>query len=71
MRKPTDLRHDLEAAGLVDRIGEDRIFMTLPTAVQAYLRWYLDRHGAPPPGLVLPEPSVGPVVPPRLNPPGG
>ena len=25
-----------EAAGLVDKIGEDRIFMTLPTAVEAY-----------------------------------
>jgi MFS superfamily sulfate permease-like transporter len=31
-----DLRDALEAAGLVDKIGEDRIFMTLPTAVEAY-----------------------------------
>ena len=31
-----DLRDALEAAGLIDKIGEDRIFMTLPTAVEAY-----------------------------------
>jgi sulfate permease, SulP family len=35
-RVKQDLRDALEAAGLVDKIGEDRIFMTLPTAVQAY-----------------------------------
>ena len=31
-----DLRDSLEAAGLLEKIGEDRIFMTLPTAVDAY-----------------------------------
>jgi high affinity sulfate transporter 1 len=35
-RVKQDLRVELEAAGLVDKIGEDRIFMTLPTAVEAY-----------------------------------
>ena len=35
-RMKQDLRDALEAAGLVDKIGEDRIFMTLPTAVEAY-----------------------------------
>jgi len=30
------LREALDAAGLLDKIGEDRIFPTLPTAVQAY-----------------------------------
>ena len=35
-RVKQDLRDSLEAAGLVDKIGEDRIFMTLPTAVEAY-----------------------------------
>ncbi len=35
-RVKQDLRVMLEAAGLVDKIGEDHIFMTLPTAVQAY-----------------------------------
>ena len=35
-RVKQDLRDALEAAGCVDKIGEDRIFMTLPTAVEAY-----------------------------------
>jgi sulfate permease, SulP family len=42
-------------AGLVDRIGDERILPTLPTAVRAYVQWYSARHGAPPiedaPGL--------------------
>jgi sulfate permease, SulP family len=37
-RVKQDLREALEAAGLVDRIGEDYIFPTLPTAVEAYRR---------------------------------
>jgi sulfate permease, SulP family len=49
-RVKQDLRDDLAAAGLIDRIGEDRIFMTLPTAVDAYLSAYAARHGGPPPG---------------------
>ena len=47
-RVKQELRDDLRACGFVERIGEDRIFMTLPTAVQAYVRWYVDEHGAPP-----------------------
>jgi hypothetical protein len=35
-RVKQDLRDALEAAGLVDKIGEDHIFTTLPTAVEAY-----------------------------------
>lgn len=35
-RVKQDLRDLLDAAGLVDKIGEDRIFMTLPTAVEAF-----------------------------------
>jgi SulP family sulfate permease len=31
-----DLRDALAAAGLLTKIGEDRIFMTLPTAVEAF-----------------------------------
>jgi len=61
-RVKQDLRDDLAAAGFLDRVGEERIFPTLPTAVQAYLRWYVERHGAPPPGLVVPEPPQGPPV---------
>jgi SulP family sulfate permease len=35
-RVKQDLRDELEAAGLLEKIGEDCIFMTLPTAVEAY-----------------------------------
>lgn len=35
-RVKQDLRDALAAAGLLDRIGADHIFMTLPTAVEAY-----------------------------------
>jgi high affinity sulfate transporter 1 len=47
-RVKQDLRADLAAAGLVDRIGDERIFPTLPTAVQAYVQSYAARHGARP-----------------------
>ena len=30
-------------------------FMTLPTAVDAYLDWYVDRNGSTPPGLIRPR----------------
>lgn len=35
-RVKQDLRDSLDAAGLLDSIGADRIFMTLPTAVEAF-----------------------------------
>jgi sulfate permease, SulP family len=35
-RVKQDLRHDLDASGLRERIGDDRIFPTLPTAVAAF-----------------------------------
>ena len=59
-RVKQDLRDDLQAAGLIDRVGEDRMFMTLPTAVQAYLRWYVEHHGDLPPGFV-PQPPLEPL----------
>ena len=37
-RVKQDLRDSLRAAGLLDKIGEDHIFPTLPTAVEAYRR---------------------------------
>jgi MFS superfamily sulfate permease-like transporter len=53
------LKHEVHAAlkvvGFVDRVGQDRVFMTLPTAVEGYLRWYSDHHGSPPRGW----PQVG------------
>jgi sulfate permease, SulP family len=35
-RVKQDLRDDLQAAGLIDRVGENLIFPTLPTAIAAY-----------------------------------
>ncbi|WP_327319529.1 SulP family inorganic anion transporter [Streptomyces sp. NBC_01235] len=38
-RVKQDLLDDLEAYGLVDSVGKERIFPTLPTAVAAYRAW--------------------------------
>ena len=38
-RVKQDLLVSLRAAGLVERIGADRLFPTLPTAVAAYEQW--------------------------------
>lgn len=48
-RVKQDLLDDLTAAGLVDRIGTDRMFPTLPTAVAGYLAWHEATHGRPHP----------------------
>jgi sulfate permease, SulP family len=55
-RVKQELRDTLDQAGFLARVGEDRIFMTLPTAVDAYLDWYADRHGSPPPLVERLEP---------------
>jgi SulP family sulfate permease len=34
----------LASTGFIDRIGEHRVFMTLPTAVNAYQDWCDARH---------------------------
>jgi len=53
-RVKQDLRTSLEAGGLVEAVGEDLIFPTLPAAVVGYAAWYEREHGAPPPGLTIP-----------------
>jgi SulP family sulfate permease len=55
-RVKQELRDTLDQAGFLARVGEDRIFMTLPTAVDAYRHWYADRHGSPPPLVERLEP---------------
>jgi SulP family sulfate permease len=50
-RVKQDLRDVLAPSGFIDRVGGDRVFMTLPTAVQAYAAWYRDRHGTSLPGV--------------------
>ncbi|MEU2108746.1 sulfate permease [Streptomyces sp. NPDC019507] len=44
-RVKQDLRADLDAYGLTASVGEDRIFPTLPTAVEAYRSWVRDHEG--------------------------
>ena len=46
-RVKQDLLVALEASGLADRVGADRIFPTLPTAVQAFEARSADRGGRP------------------------
>ncbi|MBJ7357809.1 sulfate permease [Nocardioides sp.] len=49
-RVKQDLQDELRPLGFLDRVGTDRVFMTLPTAVAAYVRWYEAKHGAAPSG---------------------
>ena len=52
-----ELYVDLERAGFTERIGPDRVYATLPTAVEAYAQWYEQREGVRPPGLPAPPPG--------------
>lgn len=51
-----ELRALLTTAGFVGKIGDERLFQTLPTAVAAYAQHYRAVHGTPPAGL----PSTAP-----------
>jgi high affinity sulfate transporter 1 len=53
-RVKQDLRDVLAPSGFLDRLGTDHVFFTLPTAVEAYLHWYVARHGSAPKGVVVP-----------------
>ena len=57
-----EMANQLEQGGLIERIGDDHIFDTLPTAVQAYLEYYELEHGEPPPGVVPPAPPEPPLI---------
>ena len=50
-RVKQDLREELQRAGLIGRLGESRVFMTLPTAVNTYVEWCVDTFGEPPEGF--------------------
>ena len=41
----------LDAIGFVEKVGEEHIYPTLPTAVAAYADYYTRVHGAPPSGI--------------------
>jgi sulfate permease, SulP family len=45
-RVTSEVAEELRRAGLLDQIGPERIFPTLPTAVAAYTTWYEERHGS-------------------------
>ncbi|HEU4491746.1 MAG TPA: sulfate permease [Jiangellales bacterium] len=60
-RVKSELHEELARAGLVERVGEHRIFATLPTAVAAFVADYTARHGHPPPGVTPPEPPAAPL----------
>lgn len=47
-----EIRQDLERAGLIERLGTDMVFATLPTAVEAYRTW----AAANPPDPMSPDP---------------
>ena len=51
-RVKSEVRAELEATGLVERIGADRLFATLPTAVAAYQEWRRQADGTPEPPAV-------------------
>ena len=53
-RVKQDLRQSLAAGGLLDEVGHDYVFATLPTAVTAYAAAYESEHGSPLPGLQIP-----------------
>jgi len=57
-RVKQDLRDQLAAADFIEKVGEERIFMTLPTAVVAYAAEYAARHGEPPPDVHIPRPPA-------------
>jgi sulfate permease, SulP family len=69
-RVKQDMRADLAAAGLVERVGDDRIFPTLPTAVQGYVDWYTNRYAKPPADISGPPAAPGPGRP-ATSPPSG
>jgi SulP family sulfate permease len=49
-RVKQELREDLERTGFLARVGEEHVFMTLPTAVQGYVEWSVATLGRAPEG---------------------
>jgi SulP family sulfate permease len=53
-RVKQDLRDELVRAGFASAVGEDRIYLTLPTAVQGFIDWRVEHLGSPPDGFTAP-----------------
>jgi SulP family sulfate permease len=49
VRVKQELCEKLERAGLLERIGPDRVFMTLPTMVEGFTGWHEERRRQSPP----------------------
>lgn len=49
-RVKQELRDDLARTGFLSQVGEHRVFMTLPTAVEGYVEWSVANLGHPPKG---------------------
>jgi high affinity sulfate transporter 1 len=60
-RVKQDLRDDLASSGFLDRVGQQHVFATLPTAVAAYIRGYAERHGHGPAGVAVPPALPSPL----------
>jgi SulP family sulfate permease len=54
-----EVREQLAAAGFIEQVGEGHIFATLPTAVEGYVAWHVERYGIRPPGVpqIKPDPE--------------
>ncbi|MDO5677009.1 MAG: sulfate permease [Propionibacteriaceae bacterium] len=50
-RVKQETRDQLERTGFVERLGESRMFATLPTAVQGYAQWHEATFGTTPDGV--------------------
>ena len=50
-RVKQELRDQLAAAGFVEKVGDDHIFATLPTAVRTYAHWHEETFGHLPDGV--------------------
>ncbi|MCI0425044.1 MAG: sulfate permease [Actinobacteria bacterium] len=61
-RVKSEMREELERGGLVDMVGPEHVFATLPTAVIGFLNAYRARHGGPPPGVTPPAPPEPPLI---------
>jgi SulP family sulfate permease len=46
-----EVREQLGAAGFLEAVGPDRVYATLPTAVEAFAAWHQAEYGTRPPGI--------------------
>lgn len=53
-RVKQDMWDSLNAAGFIEKVGQELIFPTLPTAVSAYARWYERKYRRPIEGFEVP-----------------